>query len=605
MLLLFVFLLAIVYALPNLYGDDPALQISSSRVNTTQADLARITAYLQQHQFHPKGANLGQQGILIRFHSTDEQLRAQGLLQQLLGEKFTIASNLAPATPGWLRAIGAHPMKLGLDLRGGVHFLLDVDVNSVISKRQGDAQRDIATRLREARLRYRSINRNRDESLTITFQEADVLAKASTLLAKQFPDLTLKAASTLNVSLSPQAVQQIQETTLQQTITILRNRINELGVSEPVVQRQGLNRISVDLPGIQDTARAKRILGGTATIEMRLVDDQHDPRSVIGGVAPIGTKLYTFENGQPVLLQNQVVLSGNAISSATAGFDQQTGTPSVDLTVSGSQVSYFSHVTARNIGKAMGIVFIEKKPETKVINGKSVTTYKTVSRVISAPRIMSALGTNFSINNMESTQSAQNLALLLRAGALIAPISIVESRIVGPSLGADNIAKGVTSLLVGLSLVVLFMLAYYRTFGIFANLGLMINLVLLIALLSIFGAVLTLPGIAGIVLTLGMAVDANVLINERIREELRQGMAIQSAIYAGYAKAFATIVDANLTTLIVGLVLFAIGTGAVKGFAITTTLGLMTSMLSGVTYTRALVNLYYGNRQVDKLSIGI
>ncbi len=406
-------------------------------------------------------------------------------------------------------------------------------------------------------------------------------------------------------TLSPSELNNIRQTTIEQTMSILRNRVNELGVGEAVVQQQGANRVAVDLPGIQDAARAKQILGGTATLEFHLVDSTHDAQvAAQTGVVPIGTKLY-YMNQQPILLKRQVVLSGDSITSAMSGFDQQSATPSVNMSLGGGGESLFNRITRENIGKRMAIVYVESKTTSSLVGGKLVRKTKRVQRVISAPVIQSALGTNFQITGLSSNEEATNLALLLRAGALPAAIYSVEERTVGPSLGKENVRRGLISLEVGMLLILITMLFYYRLFGLIANISLFLNLVLLVALLSIIDATLTLPGIAGIVLTVGMAVDANVLIYERIREELRHGMSPQMAIHAGYERAFSTIIDANVTTLIVAVVLFAVGTGAVRGFAVTLSIGLLTSMLTGITFTRAMVNLIYGGRKVKRLSIGI
>lgn len=610
LLLVLGIVLGIIYAMPNLYGDNPSLQISSAAGHPVNLIEQQLKAEFKKDAIPYLSFHVARNILTIRFDSTDVQLRARALAKKIVKDNYTVALNMQASTPKWLRDVGAAPMSYGLDLRGGLNFLLEVDVNSVIAKTQNDSVRNMGSDLREARIRYAGINRQPDNSILLSFRKEADLDAAYNLINNKLPQFELQKIDKANhfqlvARLTPASLQRLREQTLDQTATILRNRVNELGVSDAVVQKQGLNRISVDLPGVQDASRANRILGGTSTIELHMVDETHDARSVIGGITPPGTTLYHMRDGTPILLKNQVVLSGKSITSAVANFSQQDGTPQVAITASGSDVSLFSRVTSQNIGKRMGIVFIETKTKRHKVAGKVILTHKKIMTVISAPVIQDALGNNFVINNMGSMQQARSLALLLRAGALPAPMSILESRLVGPSMGKENIHKGVVSIEVGLILVVIFMALYYHLFGLFADIALTLNLVFLIAILSLLGATLTLPGIAGILLTLGMAVDANVLINERIREELRSGTSIQAAIHAGYSKAFITIVDANLTTLIVGIVLYGIGSGPVKGFAVTLTIGLMTSMLTGVTYTRLMVNWVYGNRNVKHLSIGM
>lgn len=610
-LLLILFIcLGFIYAAPNLFGEDPAVQISGiAGTSVSDKVLNQITNSLQTNHLGYKSAVIDKRNILVRFKDTDTQLKASDLLKASLGDNYTVALNLAPATPNWLIALGAQPMKLGLDLRGGVHFLLDVDIDSVVSHRQEGNITNLTSSMRDNLIRYADIELGKDNIITLTFRDANNLSNAQNLMTREFPDLIVNKNNTPNTyqlfaQLSPAALQKIDQYTIDQTMTTLRNRVNELGVSEAVVQQQGLDRVSVDLPGIQDTAHAKEILGGTATLEFHMVDQDHDARNAAAsGIAPPGSKLYSNDD-QPILLKDQIILTGNAITDATATFDEN-GRPSVDIMLGGGGENLFSRVTRENIGKLMAVVFVESKIQSQLVNGKVVKTSKKNERIISVATIQNALGSHFQITGLSNEQESQNLALLLRAGALPAAIDYEEERTVGPSLGQENIHKGILSVEVGMLLVGLFMAVYYQLFGIVADLALALNLVLLVALLSILGATLTLPGIAGIVLTVGMAVDANVLIFERIREELRNGLTPQASIHAGYDRALVTIVDANVTSLIVAMVLFGIGTDAVKGFAVTLTLGLLTSMFSGIMVTRALINAIYGGRSVKSLSIGI
>jgi preprotein translocase subunit SecD len=606
-LLVLIAVLGFVYALPNLYSEDPSIQISGAKDNYTQLE-SKIDDTLKKANIPVKGISKDESTLLVRFKTTDEQLKARDLIKAMLGNNYTVALNLTPTTPKWLNFMGAEPMKQGLDLRGGIHFLLEVDVNSVLTRRLEGTLKNIAQELREERIRYTGLSLGKKSELKIRFRTAKGLDDASILIKQKQQDLLQvknEVSKELILKLMPSELNNIRQNTIEQTMSILRNRVNELGVGEAVVQQQGATRVAVDLPGIQDAARAKQILGGTATLEFHLVDEGHDAQIASQtGVVPIGTKLYDM-NGRPLLLKRQVVLSGDSITSAVSGFDQQTATPSVNIQLGGGGESLFTRVTRENIGKRLAIVFVETKVTSKLIDGKIVRQSKKSERVISAAVIQSALGTHFQITGLTSSKESKDLSLLLRAGALPAAIYPVEERTVGPSLGKENVERGIVSLEVGMLLILLAMVIYYRLFGLIANIALFLNLILLVALLSIIDATLTLPGIAGIVLTVGMAVDANVLIYERIREELRHGFSPQAAIYAGYEKAFSTIIDANVTTLIVAVVLFAVGTGAVKGFAVTLSIGLVTSMLTGITFTRAMVNLIYGSRHVKRLSIGI
>ncbi len=606
--LIFVALIGLVYAIPNLYTEDPVLQISSQVSVAPEALEDRAREVLNAAKIKYGKMTSSDEGLEVRFTSTDTQILARDVIKNELGSDYTVALNLAPSTPAWLRALHAEPMKQGLDLRGGVHFLLEVDVDSVVNRRYEGLTKNISQDLREAGLRYSGIRYIANKGIDLRFRNLEALNNSITLLEQKNASLLFdKSKDTISamVSLSPTELNTIRQSTIEQTMGILRNRVNELGVGEAVVQQQGATRVAVDLPGIQDAARAKQILGGTATLQFHLVDSQNDPQiAKETGSVPMSSKLYMM-NGRPLLLKRQVVLSGDSISSAVSSFDQQTATPAVQIQLGGGGESFFTKITRDNIGKRMAIVFVETKTNTQVIAGETKHTTLREERVISAPVIQNALGNNFQITGLSDSKEASDLALLLRAGALPAAIYPVEERTVGPTLGKENIERGMISLAVGMGLILVLMLVYYRFFGLVANIALLLNLILLCAILSIIGATLTLPGIAGIVLTVGMAVDANVLIYERIREELRHGLSPQAAIYAGYDRAFATILDANITTLIVGIVLFSVGTGPVRGFAVTLSIGLLTSMLTAVTYSRAIVNAVYGGRVVQKLSIGI
>lgn len=602
-------LVGLVYAIPNLYTEEPAVQISSNNSKENVSDIKQdIFALLSEANLEPLSIQSENSRMEIRFKNTDTQLLARDLIKENLGNDYSVALNLAPATPAWMSLIGAEPMKQGLDLRGGVHFLLEVDVDSVVARRYEGLMKNISRSLREAGIRYRGVRYAAEHGLQLGFRDAADADKALEVLKPAYVDLLFMRganSNTLKATINGTELHDIRQNTIEQTMSILRNRVNELGVGEAVVQQQGATRVAVDLPGIQDAVRAKQILGGTATLEFRLVDSEHDADlAKKTGAVPFNSKLYMMED-RPILLKRQVVLSGDAITSAISSFDQQTATPAVQIQLGGGGEALFTKVTRENIGKRLAIVFVETKTNIlKTPDGEKRITQKE-EKVISAPVIQNALGSNFQITGLTDSSEASNLALLLRAGALPAVIYPVEERTVGPSLGKENIRRGLVSLEVGMGMILILMLFYYRLFGLIANIALFLNLILLSALLSLIGTTLTLPGIAGFVLTVGMAVDANVLIYERIREELRYGMSAQSAIHAGYDRAFATIMDANITTLIVGIVLFAIGTGPVRGFAVILCLGLITSMLTSVTYTRALVNAIYGGRSVKKLSIGI
>jgi preprotein translocase subunit SecD len=608
LMLIVIAVLGFIYAMPNLYTENPVVQISAELPVDYDELKSQIEGILQKNNLPYTSIASQNEEVKVVFSSTDTQLLARDAIKNALGNQYTVALNLASSTPAWLRAIRAQPMKQGLDLRGGVHFLLEVDVESVINRRYEGIMKNIGQSLREIGVRYSGIRYVAEKGINLGFRDEQSTEKALSGLRDKMPEILFvrgKAANEIVASLKPEELNIIRQNTIEQTMSILRNRVNELGVGEAVVQQQGATRVAVDLPGIQDAARAKQILGGTATLQFYLVDQDNDPQiAKQTGAVPVSDKLYMMD-GHPILLKRQVVLSGDSITSAASSFDQQTASPAVQVQLGGGGESLFTKVTRENIGKRMAIVYVETKNTIETINGVETRLTHKEERVISAPVIQNALGNNFQITGLSDSKEASNLALLLRAGALPAAIYPIEERTVGPTLGKENIRRGMVSLEVGMGLILVLMLFYYQLFGLIANMALVLNLVLLCALLSIIDATLTLPGIAGIVLTVGMAVDANVLIYERIREELRHGLSPQAAIYAGYERAFSTILDANVTTLIVAIILFAVGTGPVRGFAVTLSLGLLTSMLTGITFTRALVNWYYGGRAVKKLSIGI
>jgi preprotein translocase subunit SecD len=608
LLLIAIVVIGLFYAIPNLYSEDPAIQISSQSSTDMEQLTQQVRTLLDEAKIPHFAIVTNSENVEVRFRSPDNQLLARDVIKNGLGSQYTVALNLAAATPSWFSKIGAEPMKQGLDLRGGVHFLLEVDVDSVISRRFEGLMKGIGQDLRESGIRYSGIRYLADKGIEIRFRSSEITDKAYLELKEKFPNLTFAKSditSSVTATLSPAELNTIRQNTIEQTMTILRNRVNELGIGEAVVQQQGATRVAVDLPGIQDAGRAKQILGGTATLQFYLVDQEHDAQvAKQTGAVPVNSKLYMMD-GQPILLKRQVVLSGDSITSAVSSFDQQTASSAVQIQLGGGGESLFTKITRENIGKRMAIVYVDTKSTTQMVNGVEQRATHREERVISAPVIQNALGNSFQITGLADSKEASNLALMLRAGALPATIYPVEERTVGPSLGKENIHRGLVSLEVGMGLILILMLVYYHFFGLVANIALFLNLILLSALMSIIGATLTLPGIAGFVLTVGMAVDANVLIYERIREELRHGLSPQAAIYAGYDRAFSTIIDANVTTLIVGIILFAIGTGPVRGFAVILCLGLLTSMLTSITYTRAIVNWYYGGRNVKKLSIGI
>ena len=605
-LLIVVILFASIFALPNLYGEDPAVQISHRTKSLAEEDKLAIEQAIQARDISFKASELTQGRLLVRFDNTETQLIAADALKQELDKQFLIALNLAPATPDWLRALNAAPMYLGLDLRGGVHFLMEVDMVAAIKRLEESLLSDIRSYLRDEKIRYRGVRRD-EQGLHINFRELSHMETAAEKLPREFRDLEFfenESTLTISAKLTDIAVRNEKKSALQQNIITLRNRVNELGVAEPVIQQQGDSRIVVQLPGIQDTAGAKKILGATATLEFRMAEGTRADwlEAERTGRTPLNSILYHERDGSPVLLNRRVIVTGDQIIDAASTFDSQKGTPAVTVRLNGKGASKMGDTTRENIGNPMGVVFIENKIETKQV-GDTITKQRTTTKeVINVATIQGQFSARFQITGLES-QEARDLALLLRAGSLRAPVEIIEERTVGPSLGKDNIEKGFLSVVIGFCLVLVFMAIYYKGFGLIANIALTANLVIIIAVLSLLQATLTLPGIAGIVLTVGMAVDANVLIFERIREEIRNGNSPQASIHAGYEKAFSTITDANVTTLLAAIVLFTLGTGPVKGFAITLSIGILTSMFTAIVGTRAIVNLLYGNKEIKKLPI--
>ena len=604
-----VLLAGVVFALPNVFGEDPAVQISGERGVAVDAPLAaRVAGSLQAAGLPARAVALEEGRLLARFGDTEAQLKAQDHLRGELGPGYVVALNLAPATPSWFAAAGFLPMYLGLDLRGGVHFLMEVDMPAAVARAAERYAGDVRTLLREARIRYRAVSHERGGAVRVRFRSAEARDEAAQRIGRELPELTVSEEDAedgfrLRLALGEEAADEIREFALQQNVTTLRNRVNELGVAEPLIQRQGDRRIVVQLPGVQDTARAKDILGATATLEFRMVDEEHSVADALDGRVPAGSRLYHERSGRPLLLYRQLMLTGDSIIDAASGIDQQSGSPAVFITLDGKGARLFSERTKDKIGRSMAVVFIENKTDVRRVGGEEVRSRRTIEEVINVAVIRDRLGKRFQITGLDSTAEARDLALLLRAGALAAPIEIIEERTVGPSLGQDNIDQGLRSVIIGFCLVLGFMAFWYRGFGLVANLALAANLVLIIAVLSMLQATLTLPGIAGIVLTVGMAVDANVLIFERIREELRNRNTPQASIHAGYQKAFSTILDANVTTLIAAVVLFGFGTGPIKGFAITLSIGIVTSMFTAIMGTRAVVGLAWGGRRVAALSI--
>ena len=603
-----VLLVGAIYALPNMYGDDPAVQISAragSVVDTTTEDTIK-SALLEAGVDYKELEKVGEQ-VIVRFNNTEDQLKANSVIRQGLGRGYSVAQNIVPATPTWLR--GLNPMYLGLDLRGGVHLLLEVDMDAAVTKAEDRYVEDIRSELRDKRVRYLSVKRRDGGGIEIRFRNKSESDEALAVLKREFDALNVTEQDNggkilLKASLSDQEIREVKTFAIEQNLTTLRNRVNELGVAEPNISRQGEDRIVVQLPGVQDSTRMRELLSATATLEFRVVDtNRNADEAKKSGRVPVGDILLERRDGSPVLLKRRVILTGDYIVDATSGFDSQTNGPAVFITLDSKGSRRMSEATKELVGQVMGVVFIENKVETKIIDGEKVKVRDTIREVINTATIQERLAKRFQITGLDSPREARDLALLLRAGALAVPIEIVEERTVGPTMGQDNIDQGFRSVIAGFVLVLIFMAIYYRVFGLVADMALFLNLVLIVAVLSMLQATLTLPGIAGIVLTVGMAVDANVLIFERIREELSIGNTPQASIQAGYEKAFITIADANVTTLIAALVLFVFGTGPIKGFAITLSIGIVTSMFTAIMGTRAVINLMYGGRKVEKLPI--
>lgn len=610
-LILVVLAIGFIYSAPNLYPDDPAIQVSgaSTALQVNQADLDRVSKALADAGIAVKAATLGETGkaALLRLAKQEDQLPAKDVVRKALGDDYVVALNLAPTTPQWLRNIGAHPMKLGLDLSGGVHFLLEVDMDKAMQARLKVYEGEVKSLLRKERVRYRSLPQQ-DNGIQLGFSDDASREQARGLIRKNFNDFELTTSernglSVLRLAITPAKITEIREYSIKQNLTTVRNRVNELGVAEPLVQRQGANRIVVELPGVQDTAEAKRILGKTANLEFRLGAEP--------GASKATTEVFEFrEGGRSAAVERGLIITGDQVTDAQASYDEH-GRPQVNIRLDGHGGELMSRATRSNVGRSMAVIFIEQRPMTRyekqVVDGVekdvAIQTFKEEKKIISLATIQSPLGSQFRITGLNGQGESSELALLLRAGGLAAPMYFAEERTIGPSLGADNITKGIDASLWGMLFVSLFIMAIYRFFGLIATVALAGNMVLLLALMSLLGATLTLPGIAGIVLTMGMAVDANVLIFSRIREEIANGMSVQRAIHEGFDRAYAAILDANLTTLLVGGILFAMGTGPVKGFAVTMSLGIVTSMFTAILVTRAIVNAIYGGRDFKKLWI--
>lgn len=611
-LIVLVLCISTVYSLPNLYPDEPAIQISGANagIKADQTVLQQAESALKQAGLAYHGPEVQAKGVLLRVQSNDNQLKAQAAIKRALGDSYVVALNLAPTTPSWLSNLGASPMKLGLDLRGGVHFLLEVDMSKILEQRQETYTSDIKSKLRDAKIAYRTVS-DITNGLAIKFEKDEDRTAAKELLSPEFREFVMLPATRegelyLDLGFTPQKLKEFSDYAIEQNLTTLRNRVNELGVAEAVVQRQGANRIVVQLPGVQDTAEAKRVLGRTATLEFRFVDWEN--QATADGFAPAGTEAFTMaKTKEPVLLQRKKIVTGDRVVNAQSGFDEYSKSQ-VNISLDSRGGKMMADATRDNVGKQMAVLFVEHKQRIKFstdANGKTIETREPYveKNIINRATVQSMLGSSFRITGLDSPEEGRELALLLRAGALAAPMYFVEERTIGPSLGQDNIDKGMMSTQVGFIAVAVLMMLVYRVFGFIANLALFMNVAMMIAVMSAIGAALSLPGIAGIVLTVGMAVDANVLIYERIREELRAGQSPQSAIVAGYDRAYVTILDANITTLIVAFILFAVGTGPVKGFAVTLAIGILCSMFTAITMTRAVVQIIYGNRRVTKLSI--
>ncbi|MBF6622627.1 MAG: protein translocase subunit SecD [Pseudomonas stutzeri] len=612
LLILVVLAVACIYSAPNLYPDDPAIQITgaTTSLSVTEADLSKARAALETAGIEVKAASLDEQGRggLLRLNHQDDQLPAKDVIRRALGDAYVVALNLAPTTPDWLRNLGASPMKLGLDLSGGVHFLLEVDMDKAVETRLNVHEGEVKSLLRKERVRYRSLP-TQASAVQLGFADEATLSAAQALIRKNFTDFDISSSErngqqVLRLALTEAKLAEIREYSIKQNLTTVRNRVNELGVSEPLVQRQGANRIVVELPGVQDTAEAKRILGKTANLEFRLAAEMDAPRAT--------TEAFEFrqEGRPPAQLERSLIITGDQVTDAQASYDEN-GRPQVNIRLDGHGGELMNRATRNSVGRSMAVIFIEQRPQTsyvkQMVDGVEqevrVETFVEDKRIISLATIQSPLGSQFRITGLDGQGESSELALLLRAGGLAAPMYFAEERTIGPSLGAENIKLGVQAAMWGFLFVAIFMVLIYKFFGVLATVALLFNMVALTALMSMLGATLTLPGIAGIVLTMGMAVDANVLIFSRIREEIQNGMSVQRAIHEGFDRAFSAIVDGNLTTLLVGGILFAMGTGPIKGFAVTLSLGILTSMFTAIIVTRAMVNLIYGGRDLKKLWI--
>ncbi len=616
-LILIVCTMGLLYAFPNIYGDDPGIQMRGARGLSIERGLSdEVQQLLQENGLDARGVHFIDNSIDVRFADNETQLRAREVLNAQFGKDHTIALTLLSAAPQWMTGMGLSPMNLGLDLRGGVHFLLEVDIQSAVNKARNRALLEVKTELRKAGVRYKSVKVIDSGQLEVVLRQANQLDQAKRTIVKNLNELNATAIEgELNrfvVDIDPGEIEKIKKFAIEQNMVALRNRIDQLGVAEPIVQQQGNNRIVIQLPGVQDPARAKLILGRAATLEMRMVDEKRNSGAVSNGVAPPGSTLYEHRDGRSILLKDELIYSGDNIIDAQASIDTENGGPIVNITLDAKGARTNQRVTGDNIGNRMAVVYLETITETRKDengnvmldeSGNPQRLTRKIQEVITAPVIRDQLGKRFQISGLDSINEARDLSLMLRAGALAAPVEIIEERTIGPSLGKDNIDQGFKSVMVGLALVLLFMAVYYRVFGLVANVALVLNLVLLVAVLSMLQATLSLPGVAGIVLTVGMAVDANVLIFERIREELRNGFSAQKSIDQGYARAFSTILDANVTTLIAAVVLFAFGTGPIKGFAVTLSIGILTSMFTAIFVSRGIVYLIYGRRRVDKIAI--
>jgi len=610
LLILAVLAIGLVYSAPNLYPDDPAIQLTgaSTTLKVDQSALDRAVGALKQAGIAVKAAEVAENGGLLRLERLSDQLPAKEAVRRIMGDDYVVALNLAPTTPQWLRNLGASPMKLGLDLSGGVHFLLEVDMEKAVAARMQVYEGEVKALLRKERIRYRSLP-SRGDAFQLGFADSETLGRVQALVRKNFTDFELTSTErsgqqVLNVALTQAKLAEIREYSIKQNLTTVRNRVNELGVSEPLVQRQGANRIVVELPGVQDTAEAKRILGKTASLEFRLAAEPDAPRAT--------TESFEFrEPGRPaVALERSLIITGDQVTDAQASYDEN-GRPQVNIRLDGHGGDLMNRATRNNVGRSMAVIFIEQKPVTRYVRQNvdgveqevMLQSFQEEKQIISLATIQSPLGSQFRITGLDGQGESSELALLLRAGGLAAPMYFAEERTIGPSLGAENIDKGIESTWWALVFVSIFVILIYKFFGVLATVALAFNLVLLVGLMSIIGATLTLPGIAGIVLTLGMAVDANVLIFSRIREELKNGLSVQRAIHEGFDRAYSAILDSNLTTLLVGGILFALGSGPIKGFAVTMSLGILTSLFTAIMFTRGMVNLIFGGRNVKKLWI--